>query len=72
MLQVGQQAGFSLEGLAEPRIGAERFLDGDRATQPLIQRLVDSAHTTLADGTDDEIAILQHGTEASTATTSIY
>ena len=53
MIELRDRAGFAVEPLAELRIGGERLredLDGDRAIEPRVARLVDLAHPAGAEG----------------------
>jgi hypothetical protein len=58
MIELGGVAGLTLEALHEIRIRVERLgnhLDGDVTVEDRVVALVDLAHRTLADLTDDVV-----------------
>jgi hypothetical protein len=58
MMQTREQARFALELLAQTFVGKERFFEGDSGIETLIDRLVNSAHSTLSELPYDTITAL--------------
>ena len=58
MMKACKQSRLTLELLAQAFIGKERFFQGNRGIEALIDGLVDGAHTALSKLANDAIAAL--------------